>query len=218
MKWLLSQNKKNYICTKLYLTDKRYNFIFKVYKFTVMKLHIEKSKELEMNFRQSVKEDIEDILIIIKQAQASLKEAGINQWQNNYPNYETISRDIDNNESYVLLEGNEVVGTTAISFRGEKTYQSIYEGQWVSDSDYAVIHRIAVNHNYKGTGLASKIINYVEEICLDKGVISIKVDTHEKNLSMQRLLGKNNFQYCGIIYLDDGSKRIAFEKICSNLS
>ncbi len=171
-----------------------------------------------MNFRQSVKEDIEDILIIIKQAQASLKEAGIDQWQNNYPNYEIISRDIDQKESYVLIDGNDIVGTTVLSFQGEKTYQSIYEGQWMSDSDYAVIHRIAVNQNYKGTGLASKIIDYVEKICLDKGVTSIKVDTHEKNLSMQRLLGKNKFEYCGIIYLEDGSKRVAFEKICTNLS
>ena len=171
-----------------------------------------------MNFRQSVKEDIEDILVIIKQAQAYLKEAGINQWQNNYPNYETISRDIDNKESYVLLEGNDIVATTAISFQGEKTYQSIYDGKWISDTDYAVIHRIAVDHKYKGTGLASRIIDNVEKICLDKGVASIKVDTHEKNLSMQRLLGKNNFHYCGIIYLEDGSKRVAFEKICSDLS
>ena len=42
---------------------------------------------------------------------------------------------------------------------------------------------------------------------------SIKVDTHEQNLSMQKLLRKNNFEHCGIIYLQDNSKRIAFEKI-----
>lgn len=41
----------------------------------------------------------------------------------------------------------------------------------------------------------------------------IKVDTHEENISMQKLLKKNNFKYCGIIYLEDKSKRIAFEKI-----
>ena len=39
------------------------------------------------------------------------------------------------------------------------------------------------------------------------------MDTHEDNISMQRLLEKNNFKYCGIIYLEDGNKRIAFEKL-----
>ena len=30
---------------------------------------------------------------------------------------------------------------------------------------------------------------------------------------MQRLLEKSGFKYCGIIYLEDGNERIAFEKI-----
>ena len=42
---------------------------------------------------------------------------------------------------------------------------------------------------------------------------SIKVDTHKDNISMQKLLRKNDFKYCGIIYLEDGSERIAFEKL-----
>ncbi|WP_455539180.1 hypothetical protein [Terrisporobacter sp.] len=47
---------------------------------------------------------------------------------------------------------------------------------------------------------------------MEKKVHSIKIDTHEKNISMQNLLKKNNFEYCGIVYLEDGGKRVAFEK------
>jgi predicted GNAT family N-acyltransferase len=166
-----------------------------------------------MEFRKAVKTDINDIMNIIRQAQAYFKEQGINQWQNNYPDVDTINNDIDNNNSYVLLKDNNIVATAAVSFDGEKTYNSIYDGQWISNNEYAVIHRIAVNNNYKGLGLSSEIIRNVEQLCLNKGVYSIKVDTHEENLSMQKLLRKNNFQYCGVIYLEDGSKRIAFEKI-----
>ncbi|MBL4930592.1 GNAT family N-acetyltransferase [Clostridium paridis] len=165
-----------------------------------------------MVFRKTVKTDIDDIMNIISQAQAYFKEQGIDQWQNNYPSVETISNDINNNHSYVLLEDGNIVATAAVSFDGEKTYDTIYEGQWVSNNEFAVIHRIAVHSKYKGLGLSSEIIKNVEEICLNKGVYSIKVDTHEENLSMQKLLRKNAFKYCGIIYLEDGSKRIAFEK------
>lgn len=165
-----------------------------------------------MEFRKAVKTDVNNIMNIIRQAQDYFKELWINQWQNNYPNAEIISNDIDNKNSYVLLKDNNIVATAAVSFDGEKTYDSIYEGQWISDDEYAVIHRIAVDGNYKGLGLASEIMKNVEQLCLNKGVYSIKVDTHEENLSMQNLLKKNKFQYCGIIYLEDGSKRIAFEK------
>ena len=34
-----------------------------------------------------------------------------------------------------------------------------------------------------------------------------------EDIPMQNLLKKNGFSYCGVIYLEDGGKRIAFEKI-----
>ena len=166
-----------------------------------------------MEFRKAVEADIDSIMKIIKQAQDYFKEKGINQWQNNYPNVEVISNDVAEKNSYVLLKNNEVVATAVVSFKGEKTYESIYEGKWISDKEYAVVHRIAVDNNYKGLGLSSQIIKSVEELCIDKGVFSIKIDTHEQNSSMQKLLRKNKFENCGIIYLEDNSPRIAFEKI-----
>jgi len=166
-----------------------------------------------MEFKKSVEADVDSIMKIIKQAQDYFKEKWINQWQNNYPNVEVISNDVAEKNSYVLLQNKEVVATAVVSFNGERTYESIYEGEWISNKEYAVVHRIAVDNNHKGLGLSSQIIKNVEELCIEKGVSSIKVDTHERNLSMQKLLRKNKFEYCGIIYLEDNSPRIAFEKI-----
>ena len=42
---------------------------------------------------------------------------------------------------------------------------------------------------------------------------NITKEISEKNMSMQNLLRKNEFSYCGVIYLEDKSKRIAFEKL-----
>ncbi|TAH63093.1 MAG: GNAT family N-acetyltransferase [Gottschalkiaceae bacterium] len=166
-----------------------------------------------MKFRKATEADIDSIMEIINQAQTWFKERGINQWQNNYPNPEIIKKDIDNSYGYILLKDNVVVSYVALIFDGEITYNSIYNGEWISNDKYAVIHRMAVESGYKGQGLASVIFNYVEELCYEKKVHSIKVDTHEDNIPMQKLLYKNGFQYCGIIYLEDKSKRIAFEKI-----
>ena len=166
-----------------------------------------------MKLRKAVESDVYSIMNIIKQAQEYFKELGINQWQDNYPNLEIIRSDICNNNGYVMLKDNNIVGTVAVSFDGEKTYNSIYNGEWISNQKYAVIHRLAIDDNYKGLGLSSVIIKNIEDICVNNDVHSIKVDTHKQNESMQRLLLKNGFQYCGIIYLEDKSERIAFEKI-----
>ncbi|MBE5966261.1 MAG: GNAT family N-acetyltransferase [Lachnospiraceae bacterium] len=166
-----------------------------------------------MEFRKATTADADGILKIIRQAQAYLKSRGIDQWQNNYPNLETIQKDIREQIGYVLVKDSLLLGTAAVSFDGESTYDRIYEGEWKSIWPYGVVHRIAVHEEYKGQGLSSVMLERVEEICLEKGVHSIKVDTHEENLSMQKLLEKNGFAYCGVIYLEDHSKRIAFEKI-----
>ena len=166
-----------------------------------------------MKFRLAVESDIDNIMNIIQQAQEYFKNQGIDQWQNNYPNYETIKNDIKNNNGYVLLKNNTVVGTVAAIFGEEKTYKNIYNGQWISNNEYLTIHRLAVNSNYKGLGLSSIILNNIEEICTHKNIFSIRADTHEENISMQKFLKKNGFKYCGIIYLENKDKRIAFEKI-----
>ncbi|WP_352418877.1 GNAT family N-acetyltransferase [Proteiniborus sp.] len=166
-----------------------------------------------MEFRKAIEEDVKSIVNIIKQAQTWFKEQGIDQWQDNYPNLETVLYDINKNYGYVLLKNNVVVGTAAVIFDGEKTYDTIYNGKWISNDEYAVIHRMAIDPNYKGLGLATLFFNCIEKTCLNKGIHSIKVDTHEENIPMQKSFYKNGFQYCGIIYLEDKSKRLAFEKI-----
>lgn len=169
--------------------------------------------EMKLNFRKTVKADVDNVMVVIKQAQEYFKEKGIDQWQNNYPNSDTINNDISNGHSYVLLKDDNIVATVAVSFDGEITYNNIHGGKWLTDDKYAVIHRIAVDNTYKGLGLSSEIIKRIEELCLSKDVHSIKVDTHKENLPMQKVFKKNNFEYCGIIYLLDGNERIAFEKI-----
>jgi len=166
-----------------------------------------------MIYRRTKIADIEKIMEIIKQAQEYLKSQGINQWQDGYPDVNAISHDINEGYGFVLEEDGEVIATAAVSYDGEPTYKDIHEGKWLSDYSYAVIHRVAVDKNYKGKGLSSEIIKQVELDCHSKKVKSIKVDTHEQNVVMQNLLKKHGFSYCGFIYLESGDKRLAFEKL-----
>ena len=115
-----------------------------------------------MNFRKSTKSDVSKIMEIVKQAQEYFKSQGIDQWQNNYPNDEVINNDINNGESYVMLDGDDIVATTVISFAKEKSYENILDGKWITNGDYGVIHRMAVENAHKGKGLSHKIIKYAE--------------------------------------------------------
>ena len=145
-----------------------------------------------MEFRRSKKEDIEEIMTIIKMAQKYLKEEEIDQWQKGYPNESVIEKDIEGGYSYVLIDNESVVGTTYLSFDPEETYKAVYEGQWLTYGDYGVIHRIAVDRELKRKGLASRIIKEVEGICIEKNIKSIKIDTHRENIVMQKFLDRKS--------------------------
>ena len=166
-----------------------------------------------MNFRRSNKNDINKIMEMIEEAKEYFKSNNIDQWQDGYPNYQVILDDINKGYSFVFIENDNIVASVAVSFEGENTYDKIYEGQWLSIQSYCVIHRLVVDSRLKGNGISSKIIKKIEEICLENNIHSIKIDTHKENLSMQKLLKKNNFSYCGIIYLEGKAPRVAFEKL-----
>jgi len=162
--------------------------------------------------RNATQKDVIQIMNLVKQAQAYFKSQAIDQWQDGYPNAEQINQDILKQNSYVLVDGN-VIGTMYFAIEDDPTYLHI-DGKWkTQDKPYAVIHRIVVDENIKGQGLAKQLLDYAEAKCLKQRVSSIRIDTHDDNLSMQRFLKKNGFEACGHITLESGALRIAFEKV-----
>ncbi|MDM0449833.1 GNAT family N-acetyltransferase [Clostridium perfringens] len=166
-----------------------------------------------MEFRQAKISDLDQIVEIIELSKKYLKETKVDQWQNGYPAKEDLRRDIESGNSYVLTNKDEIVATTLISLEGESTYNSIFNGEWITNEEYIVMHRVAVHEKYKGKGIFKELIKEAESLALNKGISSIKIDTHRDNISMQRAVVKNDFKKCGIIYLEEGSERIAFEKV-----
>lgn len=166
----------------------------------------------EDGFRRARPEDLPAILAFVGQAKAYFKRAGIDQWQNGYPNTEVISGDIVRGQSYVYVWNGRVAGTAAVLPAPEKTYAVITEGSWLGGPDYIVVHRIAVDESLKGRGIAGLLLRGVETLCRAGGRSGIRADTHEQNASMRRLLQKNGFRLCGKIFLEDGSERVAYEK------
>ncbi|MBO3333739.1 GNAT family N-acetyltransferase [Clostridium perfringens] len=166
-----------------------------------------------MEFRQAKISDLDQIVEIIELSKKYLKETKVDQWQDGYPAKEDLRRDIESGNSYVLTNKDEIVATTVISLDGESTYNLIFNGEWITNEEYIVMHRVAVHDKYKGKGIFKELIKEAESLALNKRILSIKIDTHRDNISMQRAVVKNDFKRCGIIYLEDGSERIAFEKV-----
>lgn len=162
---------------------------------------VEKAKSNELNIIKN----------IYNKASEFLKTNNVDQWQNGYPSIDVIKNDFENGNLYVLKQDDYILGVMAFIKEEEPTYKKIYNGNWLSNNIYYTIHRISVLK--KGQGLSKYFFEYAIDKCIEDGVFSLRIDTHKDNLVMQKALNKMGFEYCGIIYLKDGDKRMAFERL-----
>lgn len=163
--------------------------------------------------RRATQQDVIEIMQIIDDAKELLKSNGNPQWQNGYPNKDTIKQDIANNNGYVLIVNQQVVGYAALIVGLELNYTEI-QGSWRNNDDsYATIHRIAIKSNMHGKNLANLFIGNLITLTLAQNVNNIRIDTHRVNKAMQHLVGKYAFEYRGIINVADevDSERLAYE-------
>lgn len=154
--------------------------------------------------RNATLNDLDIIMSMIIEGRKHIETYNIPQWINGYPSVDTITEDINLKRGNVLILDNEIVGYFVI-LKHDPCYDKI-EGKWLNDEPYVAIHRTVTKYFNKGLGTLM-----FDEI--KKEYNHIRVDTHEGNISMNKCLLKNDFKYCGVIYLADGSPRNAYEFI-----
>ena len=127
------------------------------------------------------------------------------QWGNQYPPEVMLLQDIAHEKLYLIYDEYGTHGVFYFAIEEDPTYDSIYEGDWHRNATYGVIHRIAGDGS---GGVLRAAVEYAS------GQISyLRIDTHEDNYVMQRALEKQGFVRCGIVRLEDGTLRIAYDKM-----
>ena len=159
-----------------------------------------------MLIRKTVPADLPQILAVYAYAREQMKQNGNpSQWGDDRPSLAVLEEDVRKGQSYVIEEKNQICGVFTFVIGSDPTYQVIEQGRWLNEMPYGNIHRIAVKGSVKHIYI--RFMSY----CIDR-IPNIRIDTHADNLIMQHLLVKNGFQKCGIIYVDDGSPRIAYQR------
>lgn len=170
---------------------------------------------MNISFEIAKVSQIDEIWKIFQFAIAARKAEGSEQWQDGYPNKESILADISKGDAWILRDQHNILVYAAVIFDGEPAYEKI-KGQWLSNQDYITLHRVAVSSEAKGKGLVQQLFTKVEELAISKGVYAIRVDTNFDNFAMLHILKKLDYTYCGEVLMRN-SPRKAFEKILFSL-
>ena len=168
--------------------------------------------------RRAVPEDMDALLDILGQAKAYLRESGVDQWQEGYPNREALMADMEAGRGWLFECEGRPAGYECISMSPEECYRDI-DGAWLTEGEnYAVIHRAMAAAKYRGTMLATEMFGFAAELAAGLGKASVRVDTHRDNRAMNRLCTKLGYQFCGVVDLSSvdpahDSLRNAYEKL-----
>ena len=168
-------------------------------------------ENISYNFRKATVADCDSIWKILQQAIERRRQDGSRQWQDGYPNFNSVASDVEKGWGFVIDVDGEIAAYAALIFEAEPAYESI-EGKWLSSGDYLVLHRAAVADAFAGKGLAKMIFREAEKLAKSNGINSVKVDTNFDNAAMLAILEKSGYTYCGEVSLR-GNARKAFEKL-----
>lgn len=162
---------------------------------------------MEITIRPAEAYDLDRIMQIFDAAKKFMRSKGnLKQWTGGYPQRELIAKEISLGHCHVCTDttGN-IAATFCLIPSPDHTYATIYDGHWLNDEPYHVIHRLASDGSVKGIG----------KICIDWCILhygELRIDTHADNIVMQALAEHCGFVKCGIIYIDDGTPRIAYQR------
>lgn len=159
-----------------------------------------------MDFRKASADDLALIEEIYALARNFMSSAGNpKQWRNNYPPASLILQDISHGNLYLGYSSLGIEGVFAFVPGADPTYSAI-NGKWLWDGEHSCVHRVA------SLGKSHGFLRAVMDFCFNLAD-SIRIDTHRDNIPMQRALESYGFSKCGIVFLDDGDERIAYQMV-----
>ena len=166
-----------------------------------------------MVIRSATPADLPALRPVFEAAQAIMRaDSNPDQWSApGFPPEDLLLHDIEREGGFVIES--VMPGLTghlsprayfALLPSPEPTYDRI-DGAWLTDEPYGVIHRIA---SYpEDHGIFASIIDFAAA-----RYAHLRIDTHRDNRIMQHLLSRHGFTCCGIIWLADGTERLAYER------
>ena len=166
-------------------------------------------------YRLAKMKDIDSIMEAVEDSRELLKEQGNGQWQDGYPNRDDFINDIKNKRLFVVFDEddvNKVAGVCALTYR-EEDYHHLYEGKWLTELPYMVMHRVALKKEYRHQGYGKKLFKVFIEQAKLEGYRSLRIDTHEGNAVMRHLITSFGFVYCGKAILTPDKDRMVFERV-----
>ena len=169
-----------------------------------------------MRIRRAKNEDLNEVMQLLGRVVPLMRESGNLQWGDDYPNVDVLESDVENGFLWVALIDERIAGVAAITTDQYPEYADV---GWDVTEPAIVVHRLAVDPDFRGRGVAAALMNQAEVVAKEKGIQVMRVDTNTQNQATQKLFPKLGYRCAGEIGLRfrPGMRFLCYEKRSASL-
>ncbi|MCD2345550.1 GNAT family N-acetyltransferase [Clostridium guangxiense] len=161
--------------------------------------------------RKAVMEDIKEIMQIIKETITEMQNYNNTQWDENYPREKDFINDIQKGDLYVAEREGKLVAFVCINKVEPVEYTGL---NWSLNEVCMVIHRMAVNPNYRRSGIGTELMKFADKLALQNNIRYLKTDTYSINTKMNALFKKCSYNLVGeMSFLGKEKSFYCYEKV-----
>ncbi|MCP8618106.1 GNAT family N-acetyltransferase [Salirhabdus salicampi] len=164
--------------------------------------------------RRATMFDLNAIMDIVDRCKQQMKVQGNEQWNEAYPLHHHYEGDISSGTLFVSENSGYITGVACISEKAHEDYDNI---KWQRNNvPYLCVKRLAVDPNYRSSGIGAAFYSFAEQLAHMKGIELIRTDTYAKNKAALKLFQKAGYTYIDSLHLGDyESPFYYYEKILS---
>lgn len=144
--------------------------------------------------------EVEAILELTRACGQHMRDNGIDQWDENYPDLPRLSNDIATGTLFAYRENEQVLGIVVLNETQDPEYGDIKWGTSENDRNL-VVHRLAVSPDHQGKGIARKLMDFAENWAREQGYASIRLDTFSQNPRNQKFYTNRGYTDLGPVFL-----------------
>jgi 2-amino-4-hydroxy-6-hydroxymethyldihydropteridine diphosphokinase len=150
-------------------------------------------------------------MTLVRRAVPLMRAQGNLQWSDDYPNEQVFGADIAAGQLWLAEIDEAVAGIAAITTDQSPEYADV---GWDLNEPAVVVHRLAVDPDFRGRGVADALMRQAEVVARERGITVLRIDTNTQNPATQRLFPKLGYTYAGEISLAfrPGLRFVCYEK------
>jgi ribosomal protein S18 acetylase RimI-like enzyme len=154
--------------------------------------------------------DVDAVMRLVRDCIAEMRRAGIEQWDDIYPDRATLLADAQEGALYLASHEREpLVGCLVVNKYQNPEYAAV---PWtMSPARVAVVHRLMVDPRFQNRGIARELMRFAERRAGELACDVIRLDAFAANPSALRLYQRLGYHDAGSVTFRKGLFR-CFEK------